>query len=181
MGLKNEIKLNKKYTALTVLTALLVYAAYWINFSNLPELSNILWTGVMIILSVMLFKNINKEKSIEILFYYAVLSLFLVPVAFLSMAFDLQVILLIALNILLNLIMAYGLKRKAKWGLYFTLVLFALSAISMTALLIAYFRIIEGTFQGWVVMVKNASIILFTVISFACLVNNRKCFGRKKA
>lgn len=117
------MKINFWYLILVVLASVLTYIAQYLKFPNT-------WTIIFVLaFIVLILKNFNKKKGIDVLVYFLMWNVLTLPLILLFMSFissPLNWVYMIV-NMLVNFLMITGLMINKKWGLWLSVVVFDLS------------------------------------------------------
>ncbi len=165
-----ELKLTKTPLVWTGIFIVLMYTAYFYNFPNL------LYGLITLGFSIMLIKNFKTLKGFELLFYYLILGLLVLPLVFLNYP-PKYFAMLLGGNILVYLLMIYGLMKFKKWGFWLNLIILILSLANLAFVLSINLKLFFDNTTGIIIFAKNIMVILFSVLSVAYLIKHRKTFG----
>lgn len=168
------MKINFWYLILVVLASVLTYIAQYLKFPNT-------WTIIFVLaFIVLILKNFNKKKGIDVLVYFLMWNVLTLPLILLFMSFissPLNWVYMIV-NMLVNFLMITGLMINKKWGLWLSVVVFDLSIFVILSSLFLiptnYFNPI--TIYAILALGRTLILLVFMILSVVYLIKARKYF-----
>lgn len=172
---KKGLKLENKYIYLSFAAGLIYYLASYFKFPNSYG------AVVSFILLTLLIMNFKKIDGLKIIICSLIISLITLAPSLNEGTASLFVrVIILLLNLLIIILMIFGLKDLKKWGFYLSIIFIVLGAIAVLINLIFY----DATYFGWdlpnvIFNLKMIASLSFSVASLTFLIRFRKVFSSK--
>ena len=167
-----DVHLKFHYIMFIIISAVISYLALFLKFPN--EWSVI----VNVVLLVLLICNFKSKEGLLVVISAMILSILTLPITILSLPSSLTVGLMIfVINIVLMVLIIFGLKHLKMWGLYLTLAVFALSIISLVFTSLSYIQGFLPDLFYVSVLLRYLTMVLFYVLSGWFLLKHKGYFS----
>ena len=170
-----ELKIENKYVYLSFAVGILYYLAYYLKFPN--SYSAI----VSFALLTLLIKNFKKIDGLKIVICSLIISLITLASSLTIGSYPLMTWLTIfLLNLMILLLMVFGLKGFKKWAFYLSVIMLALGVISVFGTIVNYdAQYFIWTIQNVIFNLKVIASISFSLAAIIFLMKFRKAFSFK--
>ena len=167
----SEIHIEFKYLMIVVLAAMLSYVAYYLKYPST-------WAAILNIgLLVLLILDFHDINGVKVIIYAMILSVLSLPITvfLLNMPLLYQLIIFV-INMVLMVFIAIGLKHLKRWGFYVAIVVFALSIVSLVAMILPVLG--QFTWDQFFITLTLKQLFsgIFYALSIAYLIKHRNYF-----
>lgn len=167
-----EVKLEAKYIILTLIAAAISYLAYYLRFPNS-------WSVfLMLVFSIILLKNFNSIRGVNVVIYMIIFTALILPlnIFVLNVSIGYKITAFIINLIIINFV-ANGLKRLRKWGLYLSIIVFALSLINIAVSIFLLVSRFISTLSYYASLASLVSSLAFSLLSICYLIKSKGYFA----
>jgi hypothetical protein len=167
-----DLHIGFKYILLIVIAVLLSYITLLLKIQNY-------WSVIVnIALILLLWYNFRTHEGVLVIVSAMILSALTLPITVFSLSRSQEVQLIVfSVNMILVLLMALGLKHLTKWGLYLSIVVFAVSVVSLSIITYVYLASLSLSLFSVFALLKYLTQIIFYVTSVWFLLKHRKYFS----
>ena len=168
-----ELKLENKYIYLAFAAGLLYYAAYYLKF---PNSYSAIISLFMVSFLAMGFK---KTDGLKVIICSLIISLMTLASSAFSTSLPITYQMMVfSINLVILLLMIFGLKSLRKWGYYLSIAIFSVSIINLILVLVGYnMTYFSWSIQGIAMNLKNVLSLAFAAASITFLIRFRKSFN----
>jgi len=159
----NKVKLEWKYVGLSVLAGLLYYLAYYLKFPNSYS------AVVSLVLLFLLLKNFKSLNAVSIIIYSTIISAVILPMTVFLMPLSLTYQLIVLfVNLLLILVVSWGLYKTRRWAIILAIIVNLVSAYTLTYSAVLIFKQVAFNIYLALFLLRNALslIVVLAVIVY---------------
>jgi hypothetical protein len=128
----------------------------------------------------LLIKNFKKLEGLKVIIYSLVISLLTLALSLAGSATMASGMIILSLNIILTLLMIFGLRGLKKWGLYLSITITLLGLVSILGNIIIYdVQAFKWTLPNLIFNFKIMAASAFSIVSLMFLIKFRKNFSSK--